>query len=141
MVINIDFDGTVVTHDFPKVGKSIGAESVLKELVNNGHKLILFTMRSDKKEQNKSSDPNIIQINGQFLSDSIKWFERNDIPLYGIQTNPDQKLWTDSPKSYAELMIDDSAFGCPLKYDINLSSRPFVDWDKVRIGLIEKGLI
>lgn len=29
-IIGIDFDGTVVTHDFPKIGKDIGAVPVLK---------------------------------------------------------------------------------------------------------------
>lgn len=33
MVIAVDFDGTCVTHEFPKVGKDIGAVPVLKELV------------------------------------------------------------------------------------------------------------
>ena len=47
MTINIDFDGTCVTHEFPNVGKSIGADKVLKRLVDNGHHLILFTMRSE----------------------------------------------------------------------------------------------
>ena len=44
MILNIDFDGTCVTHEFPNVGKSIGAEKVLKRLTDNGHQLILFTI-------------------------------------------------------------------------------------------------
>jgi len=32
MDIVIDFDGTCVTHDFPRVGKDIGAEPVLRKL-------------------------------------------------------------------------------------------------------------
>ena len=44
--ICIDFDGTCVSHEFPEVGYDIGAAPVLKELVSNGHRLILFTMRS-----------------------------------------------------------------------------------------------
>ncbi len=88
------------------------------------------------------------------LSDAIDWFKKNDIPLYGIQTNPTQKTWTSSPKSYAELMIDDSALGCPLKQDRvirpmphpNLpipmpTGRPYVDWKKVEEMLIEKGIL
>ena len=47
MIIAIDFDGTCVTHEFPKVGKDINAVPVLKALVENGHQLVLFTMRSD----------------------------------------------------------------------------------------------
>ena len=36
-VIALDFDGTVVTHDYPAVGKDIGAEPVLKNLVARVH--------------------------------------------------------------------------------------------------------
>ena len=124
ITINLDFDGTCVTHDFPKTGKDIGSIPVLKELVNKGHKLILFTMRS--------------KIH---LENAVKWFEENDIPLYGIQENPSQWRWTSSPKSYADMMIDDSALGCPLKIDKTLSDRPFVDWEKVRELLIENNIL
>lgn len=58
MLIAVDFDGTCVTHEFPKVGKDIGAERVLKLLVENGHQLILHTMRSDMKNP-KSRDYDI----------------------------------------------------------------------------------
>lgn len=141
MTINIDFDGTVVTHDFPRVGKNIGAQFVLKRLVEKGHQLILFTMRSDKKGDMSTNDPGITAISGQYLTDAVNWFKENGIPLYGIQSNPDQKTWTDSPKSYAELMIDDSALGCPLKYDRNISNKPFVDWVKVEEWLESRGVI
>ena len=140
MTINIDFDGTCVTHDFPYIGKSIGAENVLKKLVDNGHQLILFTMRSDRNLAKPTMDSTIQNVTGNFLSDAIDWFKKNDIPLYGIQTNPTQINWTTSPKSYAELMIDDSALGCPLKYDKSVSDRPFVDWEKVELILEELGL-
>ena len=67
MIIAIDFDGTCVTHEYPSVGKDVGAVSVLEDLIYNGHKLILNTMRSGKE-----------------LSDAVKWFENNNIELYGI---------------------------------------------------------
>lgn len=137
--INIDFDGTCVTHDFPRVGKSIGAEKVLKRLVDNGHQLILFTMRSDRLESKPVIDPTIQNVTGKFLTDAVNWFKDNDIPLYGIQKNPTQHNWTTSPKSYAELMIDDSSFGCPLRYDLELSDRPFVNWDLIELGLEQMG--
>lgn len=50
MDIILDFDGTVVTNEFPWIGEDIGAVPVLKELVECGHNLILFTMRSDMHE-------------------------------------------------------------------------------------------
>lgn len=141
ITINIDFDGTVVTHDFPKVGKDIGAVPVLKRLVKEGHKLILFTMRSDRKEFKDTLDPTIQNVTGLFLTDAVNWFKENDIPLYGIQSNPTQLNWTTSPKSYAELMIDDSALGCPLFIDKSLSNRPFVNWRKVEELLEDKNIL
>jgi hypothetical protein len=136
MKINIDFDGTCVTHAFPEVGKEIGAIPVLKELVKNGHKLILFTMRSDRREKKDPLDSTIQNVTGTFLTDAVDWFKKNNIPLYGIQSDPVQHNWTTSPKSYAQLMIDDSSLGCPLMFDKSISHRPFVDWKLVRELLI-----
>lgn len=124
MEIAVDFDGTCVTHDYPRVGKDTGAIPVLKALVQKGHKLILWTMRS-----------------GIGLEAAVNWFKENDIPLYGIQINPGQQSWTSSPKAYAQLYIDDAALGCYLKEDKDLSDRPFVDWPSVEVALKEKGLI
>lgn len=31
-IIGIDFDGTVVTHDFPKIGKDIGARACIEKI-------------------------------------------------------------------------------------------------------------
>lgn len=42
MIIAIDFDGTCVTHDYPRIGKDIGAVPVLKKIVENGHRLLRF---------------------------------------------------------------------------------------------------
>jgi hypothetical protein len=133
--ILIDFDGTCVTHSFPNIGKDIGSVPVLKKLIANGHKLILFTMRSD------SQFLSFMGNKRDTLKEAVEWFKNNDITLYGIQENPTQKTWTSSPKCYGDLMIDDSALGCPLKYDSNLSNRPFVDWVKVEEMLIENGII
>ncbi len=122
MEIAIDFDGTVVTHDYPKVGVSVKAESVLLELTKQKHNLILFTMRSGKE-----------------LQDAINWFKNNNIPLYGIQYNPTQKDWTQSNKCYAQMYIDDAALGCPLI--AGKHSRPFVNWRKVKNQLVKQGIL
>ena len=139
--INVDFDGTCVTHSFPHIGKEIGAIPVLKRLVAEGHQLILFTMRSNMITFKEIEGDLTPDTNGHFLNDAIKWFMQNDIPLYGVQKNPTQTTWTESPKSYAQLMIDDSSLGCPLKYDPTLSPKPFVDWDKVEQMLEEQGYL
>jgi hypothetical protein len=122
--IVVDYDGTVVTHEYPIMGKDIGVIPVLKELVQNGHQLILFTMRSGKE-----------------LTDAVYWFKENNIPLFGIQTNPTQHQWTDSPKAYGHLIIDDAAAFAPLKYDPSYSTRPFIDWTKMREELVRTGWI
>jgi hypothetical protein len=119
MYIGIDFDGTCVTHAFPKIGLDIGAIPVLKELVSEGHQLVLNTMRDDV-----------------YLQDAVDWFAFNNIPLFGVNENPTQKSWTSSPKVFADMYIDDAALGCPLKFDAKMSNRPFVDWAKVREYLL-----
>lgn len=133
MDICIDFDGTCVTHEFPKIGEEIGAVPVLKELTEAGHKLILFTMRSDRKKKKKQGDE-IIIVEENFLADALNWFEENDISLYGVQKNPTQRFWTSSPKAYGHLYIDDANLGCPLIYPEE--GRPYVDWVKVREMLV-----
>lgn len=140
MIINIDADGTCFTHEYPLIGKDIGAQRVLKKLVKKGHQLILFTMRDDTHDI-MDEYYQIKQQGNRYLTDAINWFKNNNIPLYGIQSNPTQLQWTTSPKSYAELMIDDSALGCPLKFDINISNRPFVDWVEVEKLLIINKII
>lgn len=123
MVIAVDFDGTCVTHEFPGIGKDIGAIPVLKALVEKGHQIILYTMRC-----------------GDLLQDAIDWFNKNDIPLLGANENPTQKQWTMSPKVFAHLYIDDVALGCPLM-KTSLSKRPYVDWKRVRYLLTIKGIL
>lgn len=141
MEIIIDFDGTCVAHDFPRIGKGIGAVTVLKELVANGHRLILFTMRADRTEYADPKDDSIQDRIGNFLTDAVDWFAQNEIPLYGIQTNPTQHNWTTSPKAYGHLMIDDSAVGTPLMMVKGFSEKPFVDWVKMKELLIKAGAL
>ena len=123
MVIAVDFDGTCVTHDYPYIGSDIGAVPVLRELVDAGYNLVLNTMRSGRLEK-----------------DAVRWFKENNIPLYGVNCNPDQKSWTSSPKVFADLYIDDAALGIPLKTS-QTSTRPFVDWVAVRELLVSLGYL
>jgi hypothetical protein len=115
LIIAVDFDGTVLTHAYPSMGKDIGAIPVLKELVRQGHRLILYSMRS-----------------GITLNDAIMWFHKNDIPLFGVNYNPEQLAWTSSTKVYANIYIDDAALGCPLIRPSD-GSRSYVDWTAVAI--------
>lgn len=139
-IIGVDFDGTCVTHDFPDVGKDIGAVRVLKKIVDAGHKIILFTMRSDRKDV-KTTSNQIHPHGGNYLTQAVKWFEKNGVELYGVNENPNQHSWTDSPKPYCTIYIDDSGIGCPIKFNPKFSKRPYVDWVKVEQMLEEMGVI
>lgn len=114
MIFAIDFDGTCVEHKYPDVGLNVPfAVNALNILQGDGHELILWTMRSD-----------------EYLTDAVNWFATNGIELHGINNNPDQHNWTNSPKAYAQKYIDDAAVGCPLRAGIQ-GHRPMVDWKAV----------
>jgi len=136
----IDFDGTCVTHEFPNIGKDIGAVPILKKIIENGHRIILFTMRSDIEDP-QSEDHNIHKKGGKYLTDAVNWFNEHKIELFGININPTQKTWTNSPKAYGQIYIDDSALGAPLVYDPDVSKRPFIDWKAVEIIFRNNGII
>lgn len=108
-VIGVDFDGTVVEHDYPRVGADLdGAASSLREMVHRGARLVLTTMRS-----------------GDELADAVKWFADHNIPLFGVNANPEQHTWTTSSKAYCHVYVDDAGLGCPL---VPGRGRPNVDW-------------
>lgn len=111
--IAVDFDGTIVEHQYPNVGPAVpDAIYWLRQWEALGAKLILWTMRSDKE-----------------LSEAIAFLGNNQLSFYGINNNPDQASWSTSPKAYAHLYIDDAAFGCPLL--AVKGKRPYVDWAAV----------
>lgn len=123
ITIAVDFDGTIVSHDYPHIGYDLGAVPLLKELQSKGHRLILYTMRHN-----------------QLLQKAIDWCAQRGLKFNYINTNPDQKSWTSSPKIYADIYIDDAALGCPIKF-MDGVRRPVVDWDKVRRMLEEEGVL
>lgn len=125
MYIAIDFDGTIVEHEYPDIGgRNPGALETMRDLIAQGHKLILFTMRS-----------------GYPLQDAVKYLKANGIELYGINENPDQQSWTRSPKAYANLYIDDAALGCPLRDSLKGLDRQMVDWKEVEAMLRSRGIL
>ena len=122
-IIAIDFDGTIVTHDYPRIGKPIPlAKEVINMLVDNGHLCFLWTMRANET-----------------LEDAKKYCEDNGIKLHDYNHSPDQ--FSDSPKQYATIYIDDAALGCPLSFDNGMSRRTYVDWYRVANILHARGLL
>ena len=130
LVISIDFDGTCVAHDFPRVGADIGAVPILKRIVKNGHRLLLNTMRSYNEDGIADT-----------ITPALNWFSNNNIPIWSVNENPEQWRWTNSNKIFANYYIDDTSIGIPLLMIPDLSRRPFVDWERVEKILEEKGII
>ena len=119
MYICVDFDGTIVDHRFPYIGDPVPlAIQWLKRWQELGAKLILFSMRSDGAKY------------GNVLSEAIAWLEERGVQLFAVNENPDQEEWSISPKAYAHIYIDDSAFGCPLVHPSGFA-RQCVDWSQV----------
>lgn len=139
LIIAVDFDGTCVTHEFPRIGRDIQAAPVLRALVKSGHRIILWTMRSNVKEP-ISTDDNISAVPGDYLDQAVNWFKANDIELWGINENPEQKSWTHSPKAYANMYIDDAGVGVPLHRTGDVA-RPFVDWNKLSEFFVHNQII
>jgi len=119
--VAIDFDGTIVKHEYPKIGADIDAVFWLKQAVDLGAKLILHTMRS-----------------GEELEDAQAWLEEKGVELYALNSNPTQKHWTQSPKIYAHIYVDDAAIGIPLAAPAFDGERPFVNWILAGPMLIER---
>lgn len=130
----LDFDGTVVKHRYPIIGEDIGAVPILRKLIQNGHKILLNTMRSHNSEGKDTLQP------------AIDWFTANEIPLYGVNENPCQQGWTTSPKVYGNIYIDDASLGAPLKKDdsphpILGAAPPYIDWKIASIYLFYQGFL
>lgn len=118
--VAIDFDGTMVTHEFPEIGSEIGAWDWIRKIQDMPEvRIILNTMRS-----------------GEHLGQAVDTCLRNGIKLFGINTNPTQSDWTVSNKPYAHIYIDDAALGCPLITPPG--GRPYVDWEKAGPMVIEQ---
>ena len=119
MYICVDFDGTIVDHRFPAIGKPVpGAVKWLKRIQKCGGRIILYTMRSDG------------EMMGNLLTEAVRYLNSEGVELFAVNRNPSQEDWTTSPKVYGDLYIDDSAFGCPLIQPKGFA-RPCVDWKKV----------
>ena len=116
----VDFDGTIVDHDYPDIGKPVPyAIEWIKCLQAHGVRVSLWTMRS-----------------GVELYEAVKYLADNGIVPWAVNTNPEQSEWTDSPKAYAQAYVDDSAVGCPLITNPRDGGRRMVDWEIVGPKLV-----
>jgi hydroxymethylpyrimidine pyrophosphatase-like HAD family hydrolase len=96
-VIAVDFDGTIVEHKYPAIGKEmLFAFATLKALQKKGHKLILWTFRA-----------------GVPLQEAVEYCRKNGIEFYAINRNYPEEIIDDtiSRKINADIFIDDRNVG------------------------------
>ena len=65
----------------------------------------------------------------ELLAEPLKILEDNNVKMYGIRRNPQQKK--EDPKIFAVFHIDDRNLGIPLMMEEGCN-RPCVDWKEVR---------
>lgn len=97
MVIAVDFDGTIVEHAYPKIGKPIPfAIDVLKKLQQEeNHILLLWSVRE-----------------GELLQEAVDYCEKQGLQFYAANKNyPDEELAGAARKLNADLYIDDRNLG------------------------------
>ena len=96
-VIAVDFDGTIVEHSYPKIGKEMMfAFATLKELQKKGHKLILWTYRD-----------------GHLLDEAVEYCRANGIEFYAVNKSYPEEVYdlSISRKINADIFIDDRNVG------------------------------
>lgn len=99
MTIAVDFDGTIVTHAYPAIGKPIPfAIESLKQLQKvDQHQLILWTCRE-----------------GQLLQDALDYCHERGLDFYAVNSNFPEEDPNDgggAHKLTADLFIDDRNLG------------------------------
>lgn len=118
MIVAVDFDGTIVEHEFSQIGPAVPyALHWLDEWRKAGATIILWTVRSNGPGERLS------------LSEAICYCRSMGFDFDGYNESPGQESWTNSPKAYAHVYVDDAGFGCPLIRPEG--RRPYVDWTKV----------
>lgn len=93
LVIAIDFDGTIVEHRYPFIGRIRPfAFETMEALQIKGHRLILWSHRA-----------------GQKLEEAVKFCQSHGIEFYAVNKNFPEEIWegTDSRKILADIYIDD----------------------------------
>ena len=97
MIIAVDFDGTIVEHRYPAIGKELPfALETIKALQKKQHQIILWTYRSGKE-----------------LDEAVEFCRKRGVEFYAVNKNYPEERYdeTISRKINADMYIDDRNFG------------------------------
>lgn len=96
-IIAVDFDGTIVEHAYPRIGKPIPfALDALRRLQSRqGLLLVLWTVRT-----------------GELLQEAVDYCSRNGVEFYAVNRNFPGEPLADAPRKLsADMFIDDRNIG------------------------------
>lgn len=141
MIIYLDFDGTVVEHAYPKMGRcNFGCMEVIKKLQDAGHKIILNTYRANCKDGTLEqaveliNDKHWMLVKDRSLRDTFELKPLDEVLPNKIHPHP----WDwDYMKSTGIIWIDDIAGNIPLKPACMIERSLMVDWDELDKQFIE----
>lgn len=97
MKIAVDFDGTIVEHKYPAIGKELPfAIDSLKRLASDGHKVILWSVRE-----------------GELLEQAVEFCRMRGLEFYAVNSDYPNSSWNHegSRKLTADIYIDDRNLG------------------------------
>lgn len=98
MIIAVDFDGTIVEHKYPKIGKEKPfAIATLKRLQHEGHRITLWTVRE-----------------GELLQQAVDFCRVRGLEFYTVNANFSDEHSEEqgySRKIKADIFIDDRNLG------------------------------
>lgn len=128
-VIAIDFDGTIVEHEFPFIGElKEDAKEIIQLLKREGHGIIIWTCRTSQNSYTHvmGSKPTIFDVREFLIA--------NEIPFDTINHNIPGNGFEPAPKVWADFYIDDKNLGgfIPWKEAYNLIT---VQLEARKIGL------
>jgi hypothetical protein len=99
MIIAVDFDGTIVEHRYPRIGREIPfAVDTLKMLIQQQHRIILWSVRE-----------------GELLDEAVAWCKERGLEFYAVNRNYPEETTDNNPhfsrKLNVDLFIDDRNLG------------------------------
>lgn len=141
MKIYLDFDGTVVEHQYPRMGRcNFGCIEVIKKLQDAGHEVVLNTYRADCANGTLEKALEFLNVNAWAFLDGKQdhFFQLKPITALPRKEHPAPWDWHLMNQT-DEIYIDDVALHMPLKPAV-MSEGKMVDWGQINLEFIENGI-
>ncbi len=133
MQIFLDFDGTIVEHEYPEIGNyAEGCFEVISKLQKAGHKIILNTYRASSRRGKLQKALDYINEIGKNKIKPITEFSKSKI-------NPFYWNWNVF-NAFGFIFIDDECIGIPTKLGSSKLERRIVNWSEIDKQFSENGI-